>query len=65
MEIETFLKKNRKPKDSQVHALADKLGIDHDTLEEYVYKMLSDKLREDKVKGGVSHQGSTQPAAAT
>ncbi len=58
MEIETFLKKNRKPKDKEIHALADKLGIDHDTFEEHVYMMLSDKLREDKIKGGEADKKS-------
>ena len=52
MEIEKFLKKNPKPKDKEIHALADKLGIEHSDFEEQVYMMLSDKLREDKVKGG-------------
>lgn len=39
--IVDFLKKNPKPEDEQVHALATKLGIPKDELEEKFYQMVS------------------------
>ena len=51
-EIIEFLKKNPKPKDAEIHALADKLGIDVHKFEEHVYMILGDKLKEDKLTGG-------------
>lgn len=53
MEIEQFLKKNPKPKDKEIHALADKLGVDPHKFEEHVYMILGDLLKkEDKIPGG-------------
>ncbi len=46
MEIKKFLKKNPKPKDTQIHALAEKLGIDVHKFEEMVYQILGDMLKE-------------------
>jgi mannose-6-phosphate isomerase-like protein (cupin superfamily) len=42
-----FLKKNPKPKDKEVHALADKLGIEVDEFEEHFYMILGDMLKEE------------------
>ena len=53
MEITDFLKKNPKPKDTQIHALAKKLGVDPHKFEEHVYMILGDLLKkEDKIPGG-------------
>lgn len=52
--ITDFLKKNPKPSDDQIHALAKKMGIDPHKFEEHVYMMLSDKLKEDKLPGGLA-----------
>jgi hypothetical protein len=53
MEIEKFLKKNPKPKDKEIHDLADKLGINPHKFEEHVYMILGDLLKkEDKIPGG-------------
>lgn len=53
MEITDFLKKNPKPKDTQIHALAKKLGVDPHKFEEQVYMILGDLLKkEDKIPGG-------------
>ena len=53
MEIEKFLKKNPKPKDKEIHDLADKLGINPHKFEEHVYMILGGLLKkEDKIPGG-------------
>jgi len=50
--ITEFLKKNPKPSDKEIHALARKMGIDEHKFEEHVYMMLSKELKEDKIPGG-------------
>ena len=53
MEITDFLKKNPKPKDTEIHALAKKLGVDPHKFEEHVYMILGELLKkEDKIPGG-------------
>jgi len=53
MEITNFLKKNPKPKDTEIHALAEKLGMDPHKFEEQVYMILGELLKkEDKIPGG-------------
>jgi hypothetical protein len=53
IEIIEFLKKNPKPKDKEIHALAKKLGVDPHKFEEHVYMILGDLLKkEDKIPGG-------------
>lgn len=44
--IEEFLKKNPRPKDEEIHALAEKMGIDKHKFEEHVYMMLADLVKE-------------------
>ena len=44
-EIIKFFKKNPYPKDSKVHALAEKLKISPDALETTIYAILSDLLK--------------------
>ncbi len=41
-----LLKKNPKPEDEQVHALADKLGVPKDELEERAYALLAETQKE-------------------
>lgn len=43
-QIVSFFKKNPTPSDDAVHGLADKIGIEHDKLEERIYNMLSNLL---------------------
>lgn len=43
-EIEAFLQKNPEPEDEQIHALAEKLGIDKHEFEEEIYRMLAEKI---------------------
>lgn len=45
--IEKFLELNPTPSDAQVHALADSLGIDHETLEAQVYEMLGEVVNDE------------------
>lgn len=45
--IEKFLELNPKPSDAQVHALADAVGVDHQTLEAKVYEMLGEVVTDD------------------
>ena len=52
--IKDFFKKNPNPKDKQVHALAQSLGIDEHEFEEHIYMILGSLLKEDKVKGGLA-----------
>lgn len=49
LEIIEFLKKNPKPKDKEIHALAKKLGMDPHKFEEHVYMILGDKLKKEEV----------------
>jgi len=52
-EIIKFLKENPKPEDADIHALAEKLGMEPDKFEEQVYKILGELLKkEDKIPGG-------------
>lgn len=65
-EIKKFLKNNPNPKDSQIHALADKLGIDTHKFEEHVYMILGDMLKnenKDMVKGGKADKMDPQKIA--
>jgi hypothetical protein len=39
-----FFKKNRYPKDSEVHAFADEMGVPEEELEQAVYSILTDFL---------------------
>lgn len=48
-----FLGEHPNPDDSQVHKLAEDLGLDHDDLEEEIYDLLSDLLK----NRGVSRKG--------
>jgi hypothetical protein len=41
--IHAFLEVNPKPADAQVHQLAAAVGMDHETLEAIVYKMLAEQ----------------------
>jgi hypothetical protein len=43
-----FLDKNPNPPDKKIHALADKLGIEHDKLEAMIYSILSDVIEHGK-----------------
>jgi hypothetical protein len=43
--------KNPKPKDDEVHAFADKMGIDKHQFEQHVYAILGDILSEGRSKG--------------
>jgi len=46
--IREFLLSTKGPiKDSEVHAMADELGIDHDDLESEIYGLLREKLQKD------------------
>lgn len=45
--IVLFLQVNPEPADAQVHALAESLGIDHETLEAEIYQMLGEHEREN------------------
>lgn len=48
--IMDFFEKNPNPPDDKVHKLADELGVDPDKFEEYIYSILSKKLKkEDKI----------------
>lgn len=46
--LEEFLKKNPNPEDSEIHKLAESLGMPPDEMEDIAYSMLSDLLSEDK-----------------
>jgi hypothetical protein len=64
VEIKKFLKNNPKPKDDQVHELAEKLGIDPHKFEEHVYMILGDLLKnEDKVGGGKADKATPEKIA--
>jgi hypothetical protein len=53
--IKKFFIDNPNPKDKQVHALAEKLNIDPDDIEEKIYSVLTDVMNSgDKVKGGLA-----------
>lgn len=43
-EIIKFLMKNPRPKDSEIHAFAENMGMDHEKLEEHVYMILGNVL---------------------
>lgn len=45
--IQTFLEINNAPSDAQVHALAEALGVDKETLEAQIYEMLGEVVTED------------------
>ena len=45
-QLKHFFKSKMSPSDDEVHALADKLGMEHDDLEERIYKMLHTLLGE-------------------
>jgi len=49
IEITDFLKKNPKPKDKEIHALAKKLGMDPHKFEEHVYMILGDLLKKEEI----------------
>jgi len=42
--IKDFLIKTEEPTDEQIHGLAEEIGIEHEKLEEAVYKMLRDYI---------------------
>lgn len=44
--IKDFFKKNPKPSDKEVHALANKIGIDEHDFEEHIYMILGELLKE-------------------
>lgn len=46
--IEDFFKKNPKPSDDQIHALAAELEIDKHEFEEKIYKMLGERIKTAK-----------------
>jgi hypothetical protein len=48
-----FLEINCEPADAQVHALASALGIDHESLEAVMYKMMGEAVEEDDVLADV------------
>jgi len=48
--IRRFLEKNPRPDDHKVHALAGKLGMEVDDLEEKIYAMLGQKLKKARVE---------------
>jgi len=49
-EIIKWFMKNRNPPDSDVHALAEKMGIEHDKFEGHIYMILSDLIHEGRSK---------------
>lgn len=58
--IKNFFKKNPKPSDKEVHAFAEKLGIDEHNFEEHIYMILGSLLSEDKheddLEGGLADE---------
>ena len=50
-EINSFLQSNPKPDDSEVHALAGKLGMEVDDLEERIYAMAGKQLQKSEGEG--------------
>jgi len=50
-EIIKWFLANPYPNDDQVHALAEKLGVDHHKFEGYIYSLLSSILSEGNSKG--------------
>jgi len=49
-EIIKWFMKNPRPADDKVHALAEKMGIDHDKFEGHIYMILSDLIHEGRSK---------------
>lgn len=59
-----FLKKNPTPEDEDIHALADKMGIEPDDFEEHVYMILGQMLKkEDKQAGGKADKATPESVA--
>lgn len=50
MEIMNFFADNPNPPDDEVHAIAEKLGLDPDKFEEYIYSILGSILGTGKAK---------------
>jgi len=49
-EIIKWFMKNQNPPDSDVHALAEKMGIEHDKFEGHIYMILSDLIHQGRSK---------------
>lgn len=49
--ITLFLELNCEPSDAQVHALAEALGEDKETLEAQIYEMLGEELSDEDAEG--------------
>lgn len=62
--IKWFMK-NPKPKDDEVHAFADKMGIDPHKFEQSVYAILGDILTEGRSKGFTGSYDAKQIAMGT
>lgn len=61
-----FLKKNPSPPDEDIHAMAEKMGIEPDEFEEHVYMILGKMLKkknEDKVAGGKADKATPESVA--
>jgi hypothetical protein len=56
--ITLFLKLNPNPSDQQFHALAEAVGVDHETLESISYKMLgeAEDLLEEPISASLIHR---------
>lgn len=52
--IEAFLQEHPSPEDKEMHALAERLGIEHEELEENVYAMLAEAMGDSLEKAGTS-----------
>jgi hypothetical protein len=48
--LSAFLKLNNSPSDDQFHALAESLGIDHEKLEESVFRLISIMLEDEDIE---------------
>ena len=48
--LSAFLKLNNSPSDDQFHALAESLGIDHEKLEESVFRLISVMLEDEDIE---------------
>jgi hypothetical protein len=50
--IKKFFKENPNPSDDAVHDFAEDMGIDPHKFEEHIYAILTQYVKEDKIKGG-------------